>query len=156
MTKPQSSTVVVIDDDAEHLAYVTSLLTRTGHNCLGFTNARNALAYLAQNVAELVVTDIFMPDMDGFELLRALRTKYPAVAVVTLSGEGRMTTDFYLECAQHLGAVAALRKPFEPDTLCQIVEQHVTRNGDRTNDPKAGKQPPTNIKEQRGETNAKA
>jgi CheY-like chemotaxis protein len=139
MTNLQSSPVVVIDDDAEHLAYVTTLLTRMGHSCLGFTNARDALVYLAKNRAELVITDIFMPDMDGFELLRALRTKYPDVAVVTLSGEGRMTKDFYLECARHLGAAAALRKPFEPDALAQIVEQHVACNGDRTNGPKAGK-----------------
>jgi CheY-like chemotaxis protein len=139
MTNLPSSPIVIIDDDAEHLAYVTTLLTRTGHSCLGFTNARNALSYLAKNRAELVVTDIFMPDMDGFELLRALRANFPAVAVITLSGEGRMTKDFYLECAQHLGAVAALRKPFEPDTLCQIVEQHAARSDGKTNEPKAGK-----------------
>jgi CheY-like chemotaxis protein len=139
MTKLQSLPVVVIDDDAEHLAYVTTLLTRMGHGCLGFTNARNALAYLEKNRAELVITDIFMPEMDGFELLRALRTKYPDVAVVTLSGEGRMTMDFYLECARHLGAVAALRKPFAPDALRQIVEQHATRSVGKTNDPEGGK-----------------
>jgi len=131
--------VVVIDDDAEHLAYVTTLLTRTGYSCLGFSSARDALAYLDKNRTGLVITDIFMPEMDGFELLRALHAKYPDVAVVTLSGEGRMTKDFYLECARHLGAVAALRKPFEPHALSQIVEQHMARNGDKTSDPKAGK-----------------
>jgi DNA-binding NtrC family response regulator len=139
MTKPESLPVVIIDDDSEHLAYVTALVTRMGHGCLGFTNAREALAYLDKNRTELVITDIFMPDMDGFELLRALSTKFPDVAVVTLSGEGRMTKDFYLECARHLGAVAALRKPFDPDALRGIVEQHTTPGRGGTGDREARK-----------------
>lgn len=123
MTKPQYLPIVAIDDDEEHLAYVTALLTRFGRDSRGFTNARDAIAFMKENRVELVITDIFMPDMDGFELLRVLSAAFPHVAVVTLSGEGRMTKDFYLECAQHLGAVAALRKPFDPDALLQIVER---------------------------------
>lgn len=123
MTKLQSFPIVAIDDDEEHLAYVTALLTRFGRTSRGFTNARDAIAFMKENRVELVITDIFMPDMDGFELLRALSAAFPHVAVVTLSGEGRMTKDFYLECAQHLGAVAALRKPFDPDALFQVVER---------------------------------
>ena len=127
MTKLQSLPIVAIDDDEEHLAYVTALLARTGRDSLGFTSARDAIAFMKENPVELVITDIFMPDMDGFELLRALSAAFPHVAVVTLSGEGRMTKDFYLECAQHLGAVAALRKPFDPDALTRIVEQFAPR-----------------------------
>lgn len=128
MTKLQSLPIVAIDDDEEHLAYVTALLARFGRDSRGFTNARDAVAFMKESRVELVITDIFMPDMDGFELLRTLSAAFPHVAVVTLSGEGRMTKDFYLECAQHLGAVAALRKPFDPDALRRIVEQFAPRN----------------------------
>jgi DNA-binding NtrC family response regulator len=141
MTKLQSSPIVAIDDDAEHLAYVTALVTRMGRPCLGFATAREAIAFMKANRVELVITDIFMPDMDGFELLRALSTTFPQVPVVTLSGEGRMTKDFYLECAQHLGAVAALRKPFDPDALRRIVEQFAPRDAVATRDHQDAKQP---------------
>jgi len=139
MTKPTSSPIVVIDDDAEHLVYVTTLLTRIGKHCLGFTSGRDALSYLRNNRVALVVTDIFMPDMDGFELLRALSTAFPEVPVVTLSGEGRMTKDFYLECARHLGAVAALRKPFDPDALREIIEEHTKRDAGKSGNRKSRK-----------------
>jgi DNA-binding NtrC family response regulator len=126
MDTEHSSSIVVIDDDIDHLSYVTTLLTRAGYACVSFSNARDALAHMKLNQAALVVTDIFMPDMDGFELLRALHRVLPAVPVVTLSGEGRMTKDFYLECAEHLGAVATLRKPFDPEALCLIVARYAT------------------------------
>jgi len=131
--------IVAIDDDEEHLAYVTTLVTRMGRHCVGFANAREAIAFMKGNRVELVITDIFMPDMDGFELLRALSTAFPEVGVVTLSGEGRMTKDFYLECAQHLGAVAALRKPLDPDALRRIVEQFASGDAVATRGRSDGK-----------------
>ena len=139
MATLQSLPIVVIDDDEEHLAYVTALLTRMGRACLGFASAREAIAFMKGNRVAFVITDIFMPDMDGFELLRALRTAFPAVAVVTLSGEGRMTKDFYLECAQHLGAAAALRKPFDPDALRRIIERLAPREAVAAKDRPDGK-----------------
>ncbi len=121
MSAQSPSPIVVIDDDFEHLAYVSALLTRTNYHCLAFTSARDALTYLKRSPVDLVITDIFMPEMDGFEMLRAIREAHHNVAVITLSGEGRLTRDFYLKCATELGAVATFRKPLEPDAFCAAV-----------------------------------
>lgn len=128
MTAQESPPIIAIDDDIEHLAYVAALLTRAGYRCVSFTSARDAIAYLEKNRAELVITDIFMPDMDGFELLNTIRRAFPDVTVITLSGEGRITKDFYLECAKHLGAVASFRKPLDPQALRAIVAQYLPRS----------------------------
>ncbi len=125
MNSQKPSPIVVVDDDFDHLDLVIETLKRRGYRCLGFTGARAAFAYITQCPVDLVITDIFMPDMDGFEMLRLLRRAQPNLPVVTLSGEGRLTKDFYLNCAKNLGAVAALRKPFHPDELTAIVAQHV-------------------------------
>jgi DNA-binding NtrC family response regulator len=132
MTNENSPAIVVIDDDEHHLDFVVTLLKRAHYRCVGFTSGRQALAHIGENAAELVITDIFMPEMDGFELLRAIRQDHPEIAVVTLSGEGRMTQNFYLKCAQNLGAIAALRKPFEPENLYAIVNQFMSRDRDRS------------------------
>lgn len=128
MNEARTVQIVVIDDDSHHLDYVVTLLRRAHHACVGFTDARAALDYMKKAQVALVITDIFMPGMDGFEILRTIRSLFPRVFVVTLSGEtlsgeSKMTEDFYLDCTMHLGAVAALRKPFEPEDLRTIVEQ---------------------------------
>lgn len=125
MSEQEPSPIIVVDDDFEHLTMVSALLTHAGYHCLSFSSACDARNYIDQNPVDLVITDIFMPDMDGFEMLRTIREVRPGVAVITVSGEGRMPNVFYLECAMQLGAVAALRKPFDPNALIAIVTRHV-------------------------------
>ena len=147
--------IVVVDDDFDHLEFVVVTLTRAGYRCLGFTSARAAFTHITQNPVALVITDIFMPEMDGFEMLRFFRRALPDVPVITLSGEGRMTKDFYLECTKHLGAVAALRKPFDPAALTAIVAQHVGHHANKSasDSPLKSEQLPTTFRETQ---NAKA
>jgi len=146
MNKQQSSPIVVVDDDFEYLDLVVEILTRAGYGCLGFTSARAAVTHIAQSPVALVITDIFMPELDGFEMLHFFRRALPDVPIITLSGEGRMTKDFYLECTKHLGAVAALRKPFDPDALTAIVARHVGHRASKSASDgllKSEQQPPT-------------
>jgi len=130
MTANPKPRIVVIDDDSQHLVYVTTLLTRAHYHSVGFTSARQALAFMEENTVDLVITDIFMPDMDGFELMRAIRSRFPDITVVTLSGDALIEKDFYLKCSTHLGAVATLKKPFEPETLRAMVARLLPRAPD--------------------------
>jgi len=127
MSSRQRAHIVAIDDDVEHLLYVTTLLTRAQYDCVSFTNTRSALAHMRERRADLVIADLFMPEMDGFETLAAIRNAFPDVAVLMLSGCGRMEEDFYLECAKHLGAVEVLKKPFEPEALRSVVTRTLRR-----------------------------
>jgi CheY-like chemotaxis protein len=106
--------VVLIDDQRDHLAFMTTLLRRHGYTCVGFAAARDALGYIDAHRVDLVIADVFMPDMDGFELLRVLQRRSVPIPVLTLSGgDRRGRGDFFLKCTRLLGAVAALKKPFE-------------------------------------------
>jgi DNA-binding NtrC family response regulator len=132
MNKQEPSPIVVVDDDPEYLYLVIKTLTRAGYRCLGFTSARNAFTHIIQSPVDLVITDIYMPEMDGFEMLRSLRRTRRNVPVITVSGEGRMTKGFDLDCARKLGAVAVLRKPFDPDALTAIVARYVGHSANKT------------------------
>jgi CheY-like chemotaxis protein len=121
MSNNTSPTIVVIDDDPDFLAFVTTFLTRANYRSVGFVDARTVPGYLREHGAALIITDLFMPNMDGFEVLRALRNEFPSIPVIALSGSGQMEREFYLRCAVNLGAVASLNKPFEPEALRTLV-----------------------------------
>jgi CheY-like chemotaxis protein len=115
--------IVLIDDQRDHLAYMATLLCRHGYDCIGFDSARDALDYIDMNKADLVIADVFMPDMDGFELLRFIQRRPVSLPVVMLSGgDRRGRGDFFLKCTRLLGAVAALRKPLDVETLLAVLD----------------------------------
>ena len=119
--------IVVIDDDPDYLMFVTTLLARGAYSHVGFTRAQEALDYMRANPVALVITDLFMPDMDGFEALKVIAQDFPSIHVITMSGQQAMGKDFYLDCAKHLGAIASLKKPFEPEALRALVAEALRR-----------------------------
>jgi CheY-like chemotaxis protein len=105
-------TIVVIDDDPHHLQFVVALLERAGYVAVGFSNAESALAEIDELAPSLIVTDIFMPHVDGFDVLRRAKTRTPPIPVVAMSGKtsGGQGT-LYLDSMRLLGAIAAFVKP---------------------------------------------
>lgn len=72
---------------------------------------------------DVVVTDIFMPDVEGMEIISTLRTHVPHIPVIAVSGGGRINAKDYLQSATDLGAEAAFEKPFnEVDLVDKIRE----------------------------------
>lgn len=103
--------VVVVDDDPAARRILAELLRTWGGDVAVFERAADALRQVARRGADLVVTDLFMPDCDGMELILALRRQHPRPRVIVVSG-GSLYWHQALESAQTLGADAALGKPF--------------------------------------------
>ena len=110
--------VLVIEDNADLRDYLRLALRSEGYEVMTARNGREALAVIDGQGLDAVVTDLFMPEMDGIETISALRRKLPNVKVVAISG--RPGVD-YLTVARELGVSHTLRKPFELDELLRAL-----------------------------------
>ena len=82
--------ILVIDDEYYMRALVTKILERRGHEIVEATNGQEGIGFFEQGgQADMVLTDIFMPEKDGIETLRDLRKKYPDLKIVVFSGGGK-------------------------------------------------------------------
>jgi len=86
-------------------------------------NAAAAIAAVTERQPDVVLTDIYMPDADGFELINALREHNVSVPVVAMSGGGRVGGYDNLSVATHLGAAAVIDKPFSNASLIETIER---------------------------------
>ena len=110
--------VLVVDDEQRILNFLTSKLKATGYEILTASNGVEALEQVQAQEPDLVVLDILMPQKDGFETLKELRTFSP-VPVIILSAKGTNTDKVK---GLSLGADDYLAKPFSPDELIARIE----------------------------------
>jgi len=114
---------IVIDDDPGIRRAVAAHLRGAGHVVELAASGREALDLLKAAPADLVITDINMPDMDGIEVIMALRDQSPDVPIIAISGGGLFPPDLLLANAELLGVVESLVKPFEASELLGAVSR---------------------------------
>ena len=120
------ASILVIDDDRAVLATVKLLLERAGHAVEAVDNSRTGLQLLEARSFDLLIVDIFMPGMDGFETMKIVHQSRPDMPVIVISGQqfglsSERPPDF-LHMATRLGAVSSLHKPFRPSELLAAVD----------------------------------
>ena len=113
--------IAVVDDDAGFGKLVHRILEKHGYEPYLFLNAGEALEFIDETPVNLLITDVLMPDMDGIELLTAIKRKIVGLPVIVMSGGGRVAADFYLETMRGLGAKHVLEKPFDTEKLLGMV-----------------------------------
>ena len=115
--------ILLIDDDPQTLSSVKNVLQDDGFEVVTAANGREGLQQYRLQPAELVITDILMPEMDGLEVIERLTRQYPHVKIMVMSG-GKGDRDF-LQAAELLGASRVLAKPFGPEALLSAVHEEV-------------------------------
>jgi len=117
--------LLVIDDDQAVLATIKLLLERAAHTVEAVNNSRAGLQLLGTREFDLLIVDIFMPGMDGFETMKLVHQSRPKMPVIVISGqEFRVASEQrpdFLHMATRLGAVSSLQKPFKPAELMAAV-----------------------------------
>ena len=116
--------LLIVDDEPSMRQLLTLVFSRAGHHVRAAENGRRALELLREEKADLIISDVKMPDMGGIELLRAARELLPDVAVVMMTAFA--TVDTARE-AFKLGADDFITKPFDVDELKLIVEKALDR-----------------------------
>jgi two-component system, cell cycle sensor histidine kinase and response regulator CckA len=115
-TPPQES-VLIVDDDAKVRHLLRSVLEAGGYKVQDTSEGKEALSRIKRNCPDIVLTDIFMPDVDGIELIRMMRQVTRDLSIVAMSGG----SDAYLQAASLLGAEATIQKPIQIDALMALM-----------------------------------
>ncbi len=115
--------ILVVDDDADVRDMICCTLTASGYEAIPAAGGRQAVEFLEQSTPDLVITDVVMPEVDGFEVLLRLRLLTPGVRALVMSGGGRVEPEVNLDMARRLGARSILRKPFTRAEMLSAVEQ---------------------------------
>ncbi len=117
--------IMVVDDDSLVRKSLCRGFRLHGYASVGFANAKNALEHLAQNKVDVVICDLFMPEMDGLEFLAELQKMPSNPKTIMISGgssELGIPPNKYLKMTRTFGAAAVLKKPFSLSELLVLVE----------------------------------
>jgi two-component system response regulator (stage 0 sporulation protein F) len=117
------ATILVIDDQDAVRTLLRTVLERAGHEVTEAPNGRLGLAVYREKPADLVITDILMPEMNGLDMIRELTRAFLNVKVIAISGASDPRT---LNAAKLLGVRRTLRKPFNMDALLKAVQYELT------------------------------
>jgi CheY-like chemotaxis protein len=125
--------ILVIDDEPDVRDGIQRVLERAGFSVRAVDNATDAMLELKRMQADVVITDIIMPKVNGVDAIERIVREFPMVRIVAISGGGNfdvtgyqpaaITTTAYLAAAKRAGAHCILTKPFESRELIEAVEQ---------------------------------
>ena len=115
--------IIVIDDNVDMRNILKDALEDEGHEVHAADNGESGLALVAQHTPQVVITDIFMPVKEGVNVVRTIKSKYPGIKILVISGADRR--DNYFETAKKFGADETLAKPFMIGDLIDMVKKYM-------------------------------
>ncbi len=119
---------MIIDDEPAVRKALRPYFERAGYQVAEAGDGRTGLRFHAAAPADVIITDIFMPDFDGIETIRELRRVAPGVKVIVVSGGDSTGTLNLLDDAKLLGADRAFHKPLRPEELLGAVREMLSEN----------------------------
>jgi PAS domain S-box-containing protein len=122
MSAPYS--ILIVEDDPGFASYLKRLLRREDLKLITASSGRQAIAHLNQQRIDIVLLDIGLPDIDGYQVMDQIRQRFPKLLVIVMTGE--VTVESAVQ-ALRKGAYDYLRKPFESTDLVNRVENALDR-----------------------------
>jgi DNA-binding response OmpR family regulator len=111
--------ILIIDDEEPIRRMLCKLLVRDGYEVIQSSNGRSGLQECRKNAVDLVITDIIMPEGEGFETIRELRRCFPNMKIFAMSGASVSMQLDILSIAKTFGALRTFEKPF---ILAEILD----------------------------------
>ena len=126
MPKPR---VLIVDDETNIVSSLHGILEDEGYQIDTADDGVEALEHVQSDPPDLVLLDIWLPGMDGIEVLKTIKTYHPEIEVLIMSGHGTIDTAVK---ATKLGAFDFIEKPFSLDQLVQSVDKALRLKRSRT------------------------
>jgi CheY-like chemotaxis protein len=118
-------TILVLDDDGPIRLLVGGILESKGYSVSALGDGREAVRVLRDTSFSLLITDLFMPEKDGLEVIREVRMRHPGLPIIAISGGGGHPKGELLKVARHMGAHAVMEKPFTAAQLFSAIEAQI-------------------------------
>ena len=116
----KSAKILLVDDDLEVAEVLELMLRKLGHQVMAVNSGKEALAAFSSGDYDLVITDLYMPDLSGDEVARAIKEAKAGVPVLLITGWGLQLG------SSEMGVDGIIAKPFTKDTLCQQINNVLT------------------------------
>ncbi len=113
--------ILVVDDDPQIRRRIVRILTAAGHEMIEAKDGWEGLRLFRVHQPTLVITDILMPEKDGLETIRDLRSDASRVAIIAMTGNGHNM--MFLDIAKKMGADVVIAKPFRAPDLVEAVNK---------------------------------
>ncbi len=117
-----NSKVLIIDDEPDLRCLLGQRLVQEGYEVFTAADGKEGLACFDESGSDMVITDLLMPELDGLEVIRILKTRPRPPLMIAMSGGGSRDLDFLVEAVE-FGADRTLAKPFGLETLVALVKE---------------------------------
>jgi CheY-like chemotaxis protein len=114
--------ILIADDNSDFAESLKLALEGAGYQVALAGNGNEAISAQVAFGADILITDLLMPEQDGFETLEVFRREFPSTRIVVVSGAQKFDPDTYLNAAALIGADATFRKPFEIEALLEKLQ----------------------------------
>jgi len=122
--------VLIVDDDPALRETLRRMVTSVGYEVACAEDAKAAIATIGAQAPDIIISDIYMPTGDGFELLNWLRNNGLQIPVIAMSGSSSGSGEYdQLSVAAHLGAAAVIDKPFRQSKLVETIDRVLAKRG---------------------------
>ncbi len=119
------SRILVIDDDEIVRELLLDILAHAGYEVVEARDGEEGIRLFRNEPADLVITDLIMPNKEGIESIIEIRRDFPDVTIIAISGGGHISPSAYLEIASRFGVQRTFAKPFLPDKILEAVRELV-------------------------------
>ncbi len=114
--------ILIVEDDEVLLKSISMVLESEGYKVSSGSNGQEAKDQLEESTPDLIITDIIMDDIDGFEVIIHAKKQSPQTKLIVISGGGIVDPKRYLATAESLGVECTMKKPFSLDELRDAVK----------------------------------
>ena len=121
--KANKKRILIIDDERQIRVILKKMLGDKEFDITTASDGNEGMTLFNEKPFDLVITDLIMPQKEGIEVINELRTDYPDVPIIAISGGGQNAPGHYLEVAKILGANAIFEKPIERKKILNAVKK---------------------------------
>ncbi|MGD8494037.1 MAG: response regulator [Desulfobacterales bacterium] len=115
--------ILIIDDESQIRSMLRLMLERVGYEVIEAADGMEGIRQYRDNPADLIITDLIMPNKDGIGMIIELKKEFPQVKIIAMSGGGVNRPEGYLDGAKKLGATRTLTKPIDRDKMINAVKE---------------------------------